>query len=134
MQSESYESERKIKFSASNGQSMITNKFSVAVMVSDERVAANWYKQKLGFDVSVSEGWTTAWPKGASSKLHLCKGELEPGNTGIGLFCDDIKKTAEELKKKGVKFTQEVKKEEWGTTAMIADPDGNELWLLEGSP
>ncbi len=113
---------------------MISKSFSVAVMVSDEKEAAKWYQEKLGFEVSVHEGWVTAWPKGATSKFHLCEGELEPGNSGVGLFCEDIEKTAAELKKKGVKFTQEVKKESWGTTAKIQDPYKNEHTLLQGSP
>ena len=113
---------------------MIGKSFSVAVMVSDEKEAAKWYKEKLGFNVSVHEGWVTAWPEGATSKLHLCEGKLEPGNTGIGLFCEDIEKTVEGLKKKGVKFSKDVTKESWGTYAMIQDPYKNDLWLLKGSP
>jgi catechol 2,3-dioxygenase-like lactoylglutathione lyase family enzyme len=113
---------------------MIGKSMSVAVMVSDEKEAAKWYGEKLGFETSVHEGWVTAWPKGASSKLHLCEGELEPGNTGIALYSDDIEKTVAELKKKGVTFSKGVTKEDWATYAMIQDPYKNELWLLKGSP
>jgi predicted enzyme related to lactoylglutathione lyase len=112
---------------------MIGNSFSTVVMVSDEKEAAKWYAEKLGFESSVHEGWVTVWPKGATSKLHLCEGELEPGNTGIAFFCEDIDKTVDELKGKGVEFSKPITKESWATYAMIQDPYKNELWLLKGT-
>jgi predicted enzyme related to lactoylglutathione lyase len=112
---------------------MIGKSFSTAVMVSDEKEAAKWYGEKLGFETSVHEGWTTVWPRGATAKLHLCEGELEPGNTGIGLFTEEIEKTVDELKKKGVKFSKLVTKEDWGTYAIIQDPYNNEMWLIKGA-
>jgi len=39
--------------------------------------------------------------------LHLCEGDLEPGNTGIGLYSDDVERTVAYLKKKGVEFGQD---------------------------
>lgn len=113
---------------------MFSKGMDVAVMVSDAKKSAKWYKQKLGFNVSVEGHWVTAWPKGVTWKLHLCEGKLERGNTGIGLYTEDVEKAAAELKKKGVKFSRPVTKADWGTSAMIEDPDGNELWLLQGSP
>ena len=112
---------------------MIGKSFSTAVMVSNEKEAAKWYMEKLGFEGSVEEGWVTVWPKGATSKLHLCEGELEPGNTGIGLFAEDIEKTVDELKKKGVKFSKPITKASWGTSAVIQDPYMNEITLLKGT-
>jgi predicted enzyme related to lactoylglutathione lyase len=35
------------------------------------------------------------------------------------------------LTRKGVNFTQKPTKEHWGTYAMLADPDGNEFWLIQ---
>jgi lactoylglutathione lyase len=114
---------------------MLSRAMDVAVMVSDAKKSAKWYKEKLGFSVSTADDhWVTAWPKGATWKLHLCEGKLEPGNTGIGLFAEDLMKTGAELKKKGVKFSSPIKKTEWGVIGAIEDPDGNELQLLQGSP
>ena len=59
---------------------------------------------------------------------------MKPGNTGLGICCDDVLKVASQLKKKGVVFTEDVKKEDWGTYGMFKDLDGNEFWLLEGGP
>lgn len=112
---------------------MIKEIRSVAVVVSDRKKATQWYKEKLGFDVQeeAEEHWTVVAPPGWATGLHLCEGgELEPGNTGILLYADDFEGTVDELKKKGVEFTQEPKKEEWGTYAMFKDPDGNVFWLM----
>jgi len=103
-------------------------------MVSDAKKSAQWYKEKLGFNSSVGEHWVTVWPKGAAWKLHLCQGQLEPGNSGIAIYCDNVAKVAKQLKDKKVKFNQDVTKEDWGTCAKIEDPDGNVIWLMQGSP
>ena len=114
---------------------MISKEFSVAVVVSDAKKSAAWYKEKLGFETSTDEGhWVTAWPKGASWKLHLCEGEPEPGNTGIALYSDDIKKTVAELKNKGTKLAQDYTKTQWGENAQVEDPDGNIIWITAGGP
>lgn len=111
---------------------MINSIYSVAIMVSDRKKAAQWYKDKLGFVVKDEEGehWTVVAPPSWPTGLHLCEGALEPGNTGILLYTDDFDKTAQDLKKRGVEFAQEPKKEAWGTSAMIKDLDGNVLWLM----
>lgn len=113
---------------------MLSKEFSVAVMVSDAKKSAAWYAEKLGFQKSVEDHWVTVWPKGANAKLHLCEGELEPGNTGIGFYSDDLKKDVADLKKKGVKFAMDYTKTEWGEMAQVKDLDGNLVWILAGGP
>jgi predicted enzyme related to lactoylglutathione lyase len=113
---------------------MLSKEFSVAIMVSDAKKAKDWYGEKLGFQTSTEDHWVTAWPKGAKWKLHLCEGELEPGNTGIGFYSDDLKGTVADLKKKGVKFAMDYTKTEWGEMAQLKDPDGNVISILPGGP
>jgi len=111
---------------------MIDTIYSVAVVVSDRKKAAQWYKEKLGFAIKEESGehWTVVGPANWPSGLHLCEGDLEPGNTGILFQPDDFDNTVAELKKRGVQFSVEPKKESWGTYAMIKDPNGNEFWLM----
>jgi predicted enzyme related to lactoylglutathione lyase len=114
---------------------MVSKLFSVAVMVADAKKSAKWYEEKLGFESSTEDGhWVTVWPKGAEWKLHLCQGKLEPGNTGIGFYSNDVKKTVADLKKKGVKFAKDYTKTDWGEIAQLEDPDGNIIWISKGSP
>jgi predicted enzyme related to lactoylglutathione lyase len=113
---------------------VIKKNLSVAVMVSDAKKSAQWFKENLGFNSSIEEHWITVWPRGCTSKVHLCQGELEPGNTGIAFYCDDVLKVSKMLKSRKVKFSKDVTKEDWGTYAMIDDPDGNVFWLMQGSP
>ena len=104
---------------------------SSAIVVKDAKKAAQWYRQKLGFDVKEDGHWITAKPKGSRGPvLHLCETTpLEKGNTGIAFLADDVNKTYEDLMKKGVKFTKKLKDEGWGPYAMFSDPDGNVFWL-----
>jgi predicted enzyme related to lactoylglutathione lyase len=108
---------------------MFSKNMSVAVMVSDAKKSAKWYKAKLGFSTSVEEHWVTAWPKGATWKLHLCEGKLEPGNTGVCLCVENVEKVVSSLKKKGVNFSHDYAKTEYGAMAMFDDPDGNVFWV-----
>ena len=39
-----------------------------------------------------------------------------------------------DLKKKGVKFSKDYTKTEWGEIAMFNDPDGNVFWISTGTP
>jgi len=113
---------------------MLNKQFSVAVMVSDAKKSAAWYKEKLGFETAVDDHWVTAWPKGANCKLHLCEGDLEPGNTGIAVYADDVKETVADLKAKGVKFAMDYTKNAWGESAQLKDPDGNIIWIYPEAP
>jgi len=111
---------------------MIKSVMDVAIVVSDGKKSAQWYKEKLGLDIRDNEGhWITVAPKDSSILLHLCEHKpLEQGNTGIAFSVDDLDRTYNEMSSKGVEFTAKPTKAEWGTYAMFKDPDGNEFWLL----
>jgi len=112
---------------------------SVAVVVSDRRQAETWYTETLGLDRFVSEDhWVTVGRKGKDGALHLCQvseydssASLEPGNSGIMLRLPgkDFSKSCERLKERGVAFSREPEKADWGWWAVVRDPDGNELML-----
>ena len=109
---------------------MVSKLLTVAVMVSDAKKSAKWYKEKLGFGISNEDDhWVIARFKGTDWMLHLCEGELEPGNTGIGFYSEDVEKSVADLKKRGVKFDQDYVKADWGGNASFKDPDGNVIWI-----
>lgn len=106
---------------------------TMAVVVRDEKKAARWWKEKMGFRVVTSyPHWVTVAPKGANVHLHLCPDSPpESGNTGIAFTSKDVAKLEKSLRRKRVKVTMPTTKEEWGTTMMFADPDGNEFTISE---
>ncbi len=111
---------------------MIKSIIDVAVVVSSGKKSAEWYKDKLGFEIRTSEDhWITVAPKGSDVVLHLCETTpLEQGNTGIGFRVDDLDETFKELSDRSVEFTVKPKKADWGSFARFKDPDGNEFWLM----
>lgn len=116
---------------------MITKVADVAVVVSDARKAAEWFREKLGFVVGgEAEGhWVVVHPAGGmeGTRIHLCADiyPLEPGNTGIGFSSDDLAEDIRVLKSRGVEFTVEPSEGTGEGYAMFKDPEGNEFWLYE---
>src|SRR3989442_3065078 len=106
---------------------------TVAVVVRDEKKATKFWKEKLGFRVVTSwPHWVTVAPRGSSVHLHLCPDSRpEKGNTGFLFSTKNATKEAAKLRAKGVKISQPVTKEEWGTTFRFLDPDGNEFQVTE---
>jgi catechol 2,3-dioxygenase-like lactoylglutathione lyase family enzyme len=115
----------------------------IQIFVSDFRKAKKWYSDILGMEAieeypklkcvlmklgnveffvetpnpEWGEGWDT---------VHV------GGRTPIIFSTRDIKKTTDGLKKKGVKFVEEISKRPWGEyKAVFADPYGNEFNLVE---
>jgi catechol 2,3-dioxygenase-like lactoylglutathione lyase family enzyme len=111
---------------------MNTNIYSVAVMVSNTKKATDWYTRMLGMEIKgeAEDHWVVVGPRGSSTGLHLCQAggptgnKLEPGNSGVLLIADDLDKTVRELKSKGVEFSQDITKEEWGPTRRSRIPTG----------
>lgn len=112
---------------------MVSKEYSIAVMVSNAKKTSKWFVDILGFESSSDDHWVLVWPKGSNTKIHLCEGTPDPGNTGIAFYVKDVESLADKLKGHDVKFLKEVKKESWGTNTMVADPDGNGYWLFEGT-
>jgi len=115
----------------------------IQIFVSDLEKAKKWYTEILGmklvkeypdlscilmklgkteFDIGVPDpSWGEGW-----NKVKI------GGRTPIFFETDNIKKTVKELKKKGVKFVEELSKRPWGEMkAVFADPYGNEFNLIE---
>jgi predicted enzyme related to lactoylglutathione lyase len=110
-----------------------------AVTVSNAQTSANWWQEKLGFDVHTIGGpkghAVLVAPPGERFLLHLCQGiePVEAGNTGIAFMTDDIEQEVRRMENDGVVFTEPLKMQSWGGSAKFSDPDGNVFWLL-GAP
>ena len=119
---------------------MITNIKLVGIFVEDQDRAVDFYTNKLGFRVVVDQPmrpgarWIEVAPPGAETTLAIAK-PYGPQNrvggfSGIVFRCADIQATYEELRSRGVEFTDEPRDQPGGVMARFVDGDGNEFVLL----
>jgi catechol 2,3-dioxygenase-like lactoylglutathione lyase family enzyme len=111
------------------------------IPVKDQDAALKFYTEKLGFRVITDQPmgpgqrWIEIGIPGADSGLALFTPPGHEDRIGkfqsISFWCDDLEATCRALKQKGVEFAQELKKESWGSMAMIKDADGNQFVLSE---
>jgi catechol 2,3-dioxygenase-like lactoylglutathione lyase family enzyme len=134
---------------------MIQRLSHTSIFVLDQDIAHDFYVGKLGFEVrtdsTMDNGfrWLTVGPKGqpdleiilmpARSSMSkpeiadLLEAAVSKGAMGAGVFITaDCQKTYEELKGKGVVFTQEPTDRFYGLEAVFKDPFGN--WFSLSQP
>ena len=129
---------------------MIQKMSHATIYVLDQDVAKEFYAEKLGFEVKSDNTfpngfrWLTVIPKGqldfeialvkvGTSSRKVDEKDIEELTTllGKGLLSSgafhtaDCRKTFEELKAKGVEFTQEPTDQFYGVLAVFKDPFGN---------
>ena len=111
----------------------------VGIPVRNQDVSLKFYTQALGLKVATDQPFTETqrWIEllipGAETGVALYTPEGHERRIGefqsVAFWCDDVFATAKVLKSKGVTFAQEPKKEQWGSTAIFKDPDGNQFAL-----
>lgn len=116
---------------------MITQVKFVGIPVKDQERALAFYRDTLGFKVATDQAmgpgrrWIELRIGGAETRVVLFTPDGHEDRVGTffnGSFqVDNVQKTFEELKAKGVEFVQEPKSESWGTFAMFKDSEGNQL-------
>jgi predicted enzyme related to lactoylglutathione lyase len=120
------------------GRMIMQVKF-VGIPVKDQERALAFYREKLGFKVAtdqpMGEGkrWIELRIGGAETRVVLFTPPGQEDRVGTffngSLEADNVQKTFEELKAKGVEFVQEPKTEPWGTSAIFKDSEGNQFVL-----
>ena len=128
----------------------------VGVWVDDQDEAKAFYTEKLGFEVREDATleefggyrWLTVGPPGQPDVNIILSAPVPPaidpdsarqlmallskGAMGPGIFrTGDCRKTATELKDRGVQFTQEADERFYGIDAGFRDPSGNEWRLVQ---
>lgn len=122
---------------------MITQVKIACITVTNQDKALAFYTEKLGFKkvTDAPMGDKGRWleletPEGSTHialLLPQAEGEKVGGFSNILFTSNDVRKTYDELKERGVEFTQPPKEEFWGTYAILADPDGNQLLVSSGN-
>ena len=118
---------------------MITHVKFVSIPTRDQDRALAFYTEKLGFRVLTDQPHGDAssprWIElriGTSDTrfvLFTMSGQEVGGQFHGALACDNVERTYEELKNRGVEFVSPPKKEPWGTFAIMKDADGNQFVL-----
>lgn len=109
----------------------------VRLKVDDVDRAVDFYTKKLGWektmDVQMGENgrWVTVAPSNTQTAFTLSAESPDGsphkagGFSGVIMECDDVFRTQDELKKAGVDFTENARREPWGGWAMFKDSEGN---------
>ena len=118
---------------------MIKSVKFVSIPVRDQNKALEFYTKKLGFQIMTDQPfgggqrWIELRIPGAETGVVLF---TPPGQedrigtfTAVSFVSDNVQKTYEDLTACGVEFAQPPKKESWGTSAILKDPDGNTFVL-----
>jgi predicted enzyme related to lactoylglutathione lyase len=104
-----------------------------ALPVKDQSRALEFYTQKVGLRVFTDQTmgdmrWIELKIPGAETMLVLHHKPMHTPSANepaLALLADDVQATYDELRAKGVEFTQPPKKEHWGEHAIFKDSEGN---------
>ncbi|MBO0911349.1 MAG: VOC family protein [Acidobacteria bacterium] len=111
----------------------------VSIPVRDQDRAVRFYTEKLGFQILTDQPfddkqrWIELGIPGGHTKVVLF---TPPGHedrigsfSNVTFLTDDIDRTYQELKGRGVEFTNPPARQPWGHFATFRDADGNHFVL-----
>jgi len=110
----------------------------VVIYTQDADADRAFFRDVLGFpSVDAGEGWLIFALPPAELGVHPTGEKYSPGTEALKghhqlyLMCDNMDATMQELKGKGVVFTQPVNDVGWGRLTALKLPGGGEVWLYE---
>ncbi|HVZ39893.1 MAG TPA: VOC family protein [Candidatus Kapabacteria bacterium] len=116
---------------------MIKHVKFASIPVKDSERARDFYVEKLGFtlhtDAPFGDGrrWIELSPPGAETRVVLFTPDGHEDRVGtfsnVTFACDDVEASYNELRARGVEFTQPPTTQPWGTFAMFNDSEGNQF-------
>ena len=114
----------------------LENTITIAMSVRDRHLSAQWYNEKLGFELlyhADEAGWSELRTKTDGVTLGLGEqAEPSPGNSVPVFGVLDISTARKDLETAGVKFDGETMTiDGMVSTATFYDPDGNALMLAQ---
>jgi catechol 2,3-dioxygenase-like lactoylglutathione lyase family enzyme len=111
----------------------------VSIPVKDQSQALDFYTKKLGFQIITDQPmgggqrWIELSIPGAETRVVLFTPDGHETRIGtfsnITFMSDNVEKTYQELSGRGVDFERPPRKEQWGTSAIFKDLDGNIFML-----
>lgn len=110
-----------------------------SIPVRDQDRALDFYVNQLGFAVQTDQPmgpgkrWIEVRPPKGDTGLALFTPDGHEDRvgsfTGLSFECDDVQKTYDELKAKGVEFAKPPQAQPWGMFAILKDSEGNQIVL-----
>lgn len=110
---------------------------NVVVFVRDLAVAKKFYVEQLGLPLVQETQMMLEFFPGAGAKLgvamamHEAAMPLVGRHTGITLQVPQLVELYQKLTAAGVSFPEPLEASPWGKMAVVADPDGNQLALVD---
>lgn len=105
----------------------------VVYEIADLQKAVAFYRDALGLKLDfLKEEWGWAEFEAGSVALALNRpeqGPPRPGGAAVALAVDDVAASVEELRSRGAPILREPFESGVCYMALVADPDGNPLWL-----
>jgi predicted enzyme related to lactoylglutathione lyase len=120
---------------------VITQLKFAGIPVRDQDRAVHFWTEKMGFKVVTDQPmgdqrWIELSIRTSATRIVLF---TPPGHEDrIGSFfngsfeCDDVEATYRQLSAKGVEFVKPPKREDWGTSAIFKDSEGNQFVMSSG--
>jgi catechol 2,3-dioxygenase-like lactoylglutathione lyase family enzyme len=110
---------------------MITGAHTIIYSQQAEELR-EFFREKLGFrSVDAGRGWLIFALPPAELAVHPTEEDVDLTRHELFLMCDDIHKTAADLKQKGVELARPITEAPWGLVSAIKLPDGKELGIYE---
>jgi len=110
---------------------------NVVIFVRDLAVAKRFYAEQLGLPLLEETQMMMEFFPGDGTRLgvamamHEAAMPLVGRHTGITLTVEDIVTLCRELSAAGVKFAEPLEASPWGKMAVVEDPDGNQIALVD---
>lgn len=110
---------------------------NVVIFVRDLAIAKKFYVEQLGLPLVQETQMMIELFPGEGTKLgiaiamHEAAMPLVGRHTGITLTVTDIVTLCRELTNAGVKFAEPLEASPWGKMAVVEDPDGNQIALVD---
>ena len=116
---------------------MIRGMKFASIPVRNQDAALKFYTEKLGFKIITDQPfngkqrWIELRISGSDDNIVLFTPDGHENRIGqfqgISFWSDDVFATAKVLKSRGVEFVADPKTEDWGTSAIFKDQDGNQF-------
>ena len=110
---------------------------NVVVFVRDLAVAKKFYVDRLGLPLVQETQMMLEFFPGDGAKfgvalaMHEAAMPLVGRHTGVTLTVEDIVTLCRKLSTAGVKFAEPLEASPWGKMAVVEDPDGNQIALVD---